>query len=50
MLLNSLYSSVRLEQTNTSRNRHAMIRFSEITATLTSAWILTGEQSYMTFK
>ena len=31
---------------NFSDHRHAMIRFSEITATLTSAWLLTGEQKY----
>ena len=29
-----------------SAHRHAMVRLSEITATLTSAWILTGEQQY----
>lgn len=27
-------------------HRHAMIRLSEITATLTSAWLLTGDQKY----
>jgi hypothetical protein len=27
-------------------HRHAMIRLSEITATLTSAWLLTGKQNY----
>jgi len=31
---------------NFSEHRYAMIRFSEITATLTSAWLLTGEQHY----
>jgi hypothetical protein len=29
-----------------SDHRHAMIRFSEITATLTSAWLLTGNRKY----
>lgn len=31
---------------NFSQHRHAMVRMSEITATLTSAWLLTGEQRY----
>jgi hypothetical protein len=31
---------------NFSDHRHAMIRFSEITATLTSAWLITGERKY----
>ena len=31
---------------NFSQHRHAMIRLSEITATLTSAWLLTGKQQY----
>jgi hypothetical protein len=29
-----------------SEHRHAMVRLSEITATLTSAWLLTGERRY----
>ena len=31
---------------NFSDHRHAMIRLSEITATLTSAWLLTGDRKY----
>jgi hypothetical protein len=31
---------------NFSAHRHAMVRLSEITAILTSAWLLTGEQKY----
>ena len=31
---------------NFSDHRHAMVRLSEITATLTSAWLLTGEKKY----
>jgi hypothetical protein len=31
---------------NFSDHRHAMVRFSEITATLTSAWLLTGDKKY----
>ena len=31
---------------NFSEHRHAMVRFSEITATLTSAWLLTGDRKY----
>lgn len=31
---------------NFSQHRHAMVRLSEITATLTSAWLLTSEQKY----
>ena len=31
---------------NFSVHRHAMVRLSEITATLASAWLLTGEQKY----
>lgn len=31
---------------NFSDHRHAMVRLSEITATLTSAWLLTGESGY----
>ena len=31
---------------NFSDHRHAMVRLSEMVATLTSAWILTGEQKY----
>jgi hypothetical protein len=31
---------------NFSEHRHAMVRFSEITATLTSAWLLTGDKKY----
>ncbi len=31
---------------NFSNHRHAMIRLSEITATLTSAWVLTGKHKY----
>ena len=31
---------------NFSDHRHAIIRFSEITATLTSAWVLNGNQKY----
>jgi hypothetical protein len=31
---------------NFSDHRHAMIRFSEITATLTSAWLITGDRKY----
>lgn len=31
---------------NFSQHRHSMVRLSEITATLTSAWLLTGEQKY----
>lgn len=31
---------------NFSDHRHAMIRLSEITATLTSAWLLTGDKKY----
>ena len=32
---------------NFTSHRHAMIRLSEITATLTSAWLLTGEKCFM---
>ncbi|HBL76515.1 MAG: alginate lyase [Bacteroidetes bacterium GWF2_42_66] len=31
---------------NFSAHRHAMVRLSDITATLASAWLLTGEQKY----
>lgn len=31
---------------NFSEHRHAMVRMSEMVATLTSAWLLTGEQKY----
>ena len=31
---------------NFSHHRHAMVRLSEITATLTSAWLLTGDKKY----
>jgi len=31
---------------NFSAHRHAMVRFSDITATLTSAWLLTGNKKY----
>lgn len=31
---------------NFSDHRHAMVRFSDITATLTSAWLLTGDRKY----
>ena len=31
---------------NFSNHRHAMIRLSEVTATLTSAWLMTGRQKY----
>ncbi len=31
---------------NFSEHRHAMVRMSEITATLTSAWLLTGDRKY----
>jgi hypothetical protein len=31
---------------NFSNHRHAMVRLSEITASLTSAWLLTGDQKY----
>lgn len=31
---------------NFSAHRHAMVRFSEITATLTSAWLLTNNKAY----